>query len=129
MQFMHFSTIFAMLAVFGDLGDPVVPTLRGVSGDVVTVYAYSDTKGRFFAICSSTKGRTMPVPKKQNDCFHQSCPSEWAGTQPAFFTLGSPKIEVFETCFYDIVTTQYDHPRYAKHALGCNYVFFTLFRY
>ena len=24
----------------GDLGDPVVPTLRGVSRDVVTVYAY-----------------------------------------------------------------------------------------
>ena len=24
---------------FGDLGEPVVPTLRGVSGDVVTVYA------------------------------------------------------------------------------------------
>ena len=25
---------------FGDLGDPVVPTLRCASGDVVTVYAY-----------------------------------------------------------------------------------------
>ena len=25
---------------FGDLGDPVVSTLRGMSGDVVTVYAY-----------------------------------------------------------------------------------------
>ena len=25
---------------FGNLGDPVVPTPRGVSGDVVTVYAY-----------------------------------------------------------------------------------------
>ena len=25
---------------FGDLGDPVVPTLRGVSADVVTIYAY-----------------------------------------------------------------------------------------
>ena len=25
---------------FGNLGDPVLPTLRGVSGDVVTVYAY-----------------------------------------------------------------------------------------
>ena len=37
MQFMHFSAIFAM---FVDLGDPVVPTLRGASGDVVTVYAY-----------------------------------------------------------------------------------------
>ena len=36
-QFMHFSAIFAM---FVDLGDPVVPTLRGASGDVVTVYAY-----------------------------------------------------------------------------------------
>ena len=40
MQFMHFPTIFAMLAVFDDLGDPVVPNLRGVSGDVATVYAY-----------------------------------------------------------------------------------------
>ena len=37
MQFMHFSAIFAMVV---DLGDPVVPTLRGASGDVVTVYAY-----------------------------------------------------------------------------------------
>ena len=25
---------------FGNLGDPVVPTLRGVSGDVVIVYAF-----------------------------------------------------------------------------------------
>ena len=25
---------------FGDLGDPVVSTLRGVSGDVVTIYGY-----------------------------------------------------------------------------------------
>ena len=25
---------------FGNLGDPVGPTLRGASGDVVTVYAY-----------------------------------------------------------------------------------------
>ena len=25
---------------FGNLGEPVVPTPRGVSGDVVTVYAY-----------------------------------------------------------------------------------------
>ena len=46
-----------------------------------------------------------------------------------FFTLGSSKIEVFETCFYDIVTTQYDHPRYVKHVLGHIYVFFTLFGY
>ena len=44
-----------------------------------------------------------------------------------FFTLGSSKIEVFETCFSDIVTTQNDHPSYVKHVLGCIYVFFALF--
>ena len=32
--------LFWYVGGFGNLGDPVVPTLRGVSGDVVTVYAY-----------------------------------------------------------------------------------------
>ena len=31
---------FCYVGGFGHLGDPVVPTLRGVSGDVVIVYAY-----------------------------------------------------------------------------------------
>ena len=31
---------FCYVGGFGDLGDPVVSTLRGASGDVVTVYAY-----------------------------------------------------------------------------------------
>ena len=44
-----------------------------------------------------------------------------------FFTPDSSKIEVFETFFFDIVTTQNDHPSYAKHVLGRIYVFFTLF--
>ena len=46
-----------------------------------------------------------------------------------FFTLGSSKMEVFETCFFDIVTTHNDHPRYVKHVLGRIYVFLTLFGY
>ena len=46
-----------------------------------------------------------------------------------FFTLGRSKMEVFETCFYDIVTTQYDHPSYVKHVFGRIYLFFTLFGY
>ena len=45
------------------------------------------------------------------------------------FTPDSSKLKVFETCFCDIVTTQNDHPRYAKHVLGRIYVFFTLFGY
>ena len=34
------SSHFCYVDGFGDLGDPVVSTLRGVSGDVVTVHAY-----------------------------------------------------------------------------------------
>ena len=46
-----------------------------------------------------------------------------------FFTLDSSQMEVFKTCFFDIVTTQYDHPSYLKHVLGRIYMFFTLFGY
>ena len=31
---------FCYVGGFGDLGDPVVPTFRGASADVVTIYAY-----------------------------------------------------------------------------------------
>ena len=46
-----------------------------------------------------------------------------------FFTLGSSKIEVFKTYFFDTMINQKDHPRYVKHVLGCICVFFTLFGY
>ena len=46
-----------------------------------------------------------------------------------FFTTGGSKIEVSGTFSFDIVTTQYDHPRYVKHVLGRIYLFFALFRY
>ena len=46
-----------------------------------------------------------------------------------FFTVDSSKIEVFETCFFDIVTTQCHHPRYVKHVLGRTCMMFTPFGY
>ena len=46
-----------------------------------------------------------------------------------FFTLDSSRMAVFKSCFFDIVTTQYDHPSYLKHILGRIWVFFTLFGY
>ena len=46
-----------------------------------------------------------------------------------FFIPDRSKTEVFETCFFDIVTTQNDHSSYVKHVLGCIYVFSTLFGY
>ena len=33
-------THFCYFAGFGDIGDPLLSTLRGVNGDVVTAYAY-----------------------------------------------------------------------------------------
>ena len=50
-------------------------------------------------------------------------------TTLGFFPLDSSKIEVFKTCFFDIVTTQYDHPSYLKRILGRIYMFCTLFGY
>ena len=35
-----------------------------------------------------------------------------------FFTLDSSKIEVLETCFFNVVVTQNDHPRFVKHVSG-----------
>ena len=45
------------------------------------------------------------------------------------FPLDNSKMEVFKFFFFDILTTQYDHPSYVKHALGRIYMFFTLFGY
>ena len=42
-------------------------------------------------------------------------------------TLGSSKMEVMETYFFDMVPTQNDHPVYEKQFLGSIDVFFTLF--
>ena len=42
--------IFSLLCyngVFGGFSDPMMPTLSGASGDIVTAYAYQVTKGRF----------------------------------------------------------------------------------
>ena len=69
---------FCYVCGFGDLGDPVVPTLRGVSThsegcewgccDSICLLRYERT---FFVVCSLAEGRSQPVPKTPNDCFHQ----------------------------------------------------------
>ena len=46
------------------------------------------------------------------------------GTQSAYAIFHpSSKIEVSETSCFDIVTTQYDHPRYVNHVLARIHVF------
>ena len=48
---------FCYVGGFGDLGDPVVPTLRGVSGDVVTVYGLLGYNKTFLAVSRLADGR------------------------------------------------------------------------
>ena len=113
---------------FGDLGDPVVPTLRGVSGDVVP-YMPTDTEGHFLQSLALLRAGHNPCQRREMTVSTNNglVNGPVHNLLMQFFTLGSSKIEVFETCFYDIVTTRYDHPRYEKHVLGRVYVFFTLF--
>ena len=92
---MHFFSHFWYVGGFGDLGDPVVPILRGVSGDVVTVYACQDTEGRFLqslpllrAVHNPCQRREMAVSTNNglvNGPVHNLLMQ--------FFTLGSSKIE------------------------------------
>ena len=58
--------------------------------------------------------------------------SQGTGARPpyAVFNPGQLKNGSFRNIFFfDIVTTQNDHPRYVKHVLGRIYVFFALFGY
>ena len=45
------------------------------------------------------------------------------------FAPSSSKVKVFKTYFFDIVTTQNDHPTHVQHVLGRKNVVFTLFGY
>ena len=62
---------FCYVAGFGDLGDPVVPTLRGASGDVVTVYASQDTEGRFLQSLALPRAVHNPCQKREMAISHQ----------------------------------------------------------
>ena len=55
---------------------PRLPTLRGVSGDVVTAYADKDTKGRFLKIMALPRAGQNPCPRRKmsvstNDGVHE----------------------------------------------------------
>ena len=99
---------FCYVGGFGNLGDPMLPTLRGVSGDVVTAYIDKDTKGRFLQ--SVARRGPVKTHAKDTKCVFppiMAYKSEWAvhNLLIEFFTLGSSKIEVFETYFFDTVIT------------------------
>ena len=68
------TSAFAVYALFshfcdvggvGDLGDPVVPTPRGVSGDIVTVYAYLDMEGRFLQSLALLRAVHNPCQRRE----------------------------------------------------------------
>ena len=58
-------THFCYVGGFGNLGDPVVSTLRGASGDVVTVYAFHDTEGCFLQSLSLLRAVQNPCQRRE----------------------------------------------------------------
>ena len=69
---------FCYVGGFGDLSDPVLPTLY----HRICLLGY---ERMFFAVCSLAEGRSKPVPKMRNDRFHSflpACHSLWATRFP-----------------------------------------------
>ena len=123
---------FCYVGVFRDLGDPV-PTLRGVSGDVVTVYANYDTKRHFFAVSSLAQSRSKPGHRHEmtvstKNRLHESM--GWYTTCLCRFSpWTAPKLKFSKLIFLIPLIVQNDHARYVKHFVGRIYLFFTLFGY
>ena len=101
------SSLFCYVGRFGDLGDPVLLTLKGVSEDVVTAYAYHSTKGRSL--------QSLALPRAgQNRCQKREMgvsTNNGLVNGPVhdllmwFSSLGNTKNEVFEAYFFDTVIT------------------------
>ena len=60
-----FFSCFCYVGGFGDPGDPELPTLRGVSGDVVTINAYYDTKGHFLQSLALLRAGQNPCQRRE----------------------------------------------------------------
>ena len=97
----------------------------------MTVYASQDTEGRFLQSLALLRAVHNPCQRREMAVSANNGLVNGPGHNLLmhFFTPDSSKIEVFETCFFDIVTTQNDHPSYVKHVLGHIYMYFTLFGY
>ena len=65
-QFMYaLFSHFCHVGGFGDLGKPMLPYLRGAGGDVVTVYAYQDTNGRFLQSVALPRAGQNPCQRRE----------------------------------------------------------------
>ena len=78
-------------------GDPVVPTLTGASGDVVTAQPADPQPPRF----GSTKGVGPPPPYNPKNDGTPLGVTHWLAAPPRGFRI----------LFFYIVTTQNDHPQ------------------
>ena len=73
----------------------------------MTVYAYQDTEGRFLQSLALLRAVHNPCQRREMTVFAniRLVNGPVHNLLMQFFTPDSSKIEVFETCFFDIVTT------------------------
>ena len=88
--------------------------------------------------CQSSSHASQSMFQAVFTCCSSYLGMEWRGGSPKglvhnllmqFFTLYSSAIDVFKTCFFDMVAPHNDHSSYVKHVLGSIYLFSTLFGY
>ena len=93
---------FCYVGIFGDVSDPVVPTLRRASEDVVTAYAYWDTKGRFLQSLALPMAGQGPCERHQITVpTNNAYMGVWAGTQPAYPVFRPGQLK--NRCFRNLV--------------------------
>ena len=119
---------FCHVGVFGDLGDLVVPTLRGASGDGATAYASEDTKGRLLQSLALPRAGQGPCEGREitvsaNNGLHV-CMGWHTSCSCSLSPQAAQKSKFLKLVFLGIMTTHNDHPSHAKHVLGSIYVLF-----
>ena len=105
-QFMHFSAIFAMLTVLSTSVTPCTHS-EGCEWGCCDSICLVDTEGRFLQSVALSRASQCRCQRREMAV----SPNNGLVNGPVHnllmqcFTLGSSKIEVFETYFFDIVIT------------------------
>ena len=111
----------------GNEGKAGPPGYVGKTATKPLCFALSNLPSSYNHSCNGTN--FLHAHNKTSQNFYVFRPFDFQARCPStahLLRLGKA-IEFFESCFYDIMTTQYDHPKYVKYVLAHIYVVYTLF--
>ena len=129
MQFMHFSAILAMLVVLATSVTRGTHSGGRKQGSCDSICLLGNKRTFFASLALQRAGQNpcqrLEVIVSTNNGLHE-CMGRYTTCSCSFSPWAAQKSKFSKWIFFDIVTTQNDHPTYVKHVLGCIYVVFTL---